>query len=149
VPATRDQALAAHRAGQLGRAETLYRRALVDHPDDVDCTHMLGVVQMERLRYREALGLLWNAAERTAWSSSQIRHNLGLALGKLMTAEANARQAELLAEFVEWQRARPPVQADFTPLVSVVMRAHGDHGDVAAAIESVVHRHLDYQKGNH
>jgi hypothetical protein len=137
APATRDQALAAQRAGRLGRAETLYRRALAENPDDVDCAHMLGVVQMERLRYREALELLWEAAERTAWASAPIRHNLGLALGKLMTTEANARQAELLAEFVEWERSRPRRDADFSPLVSVVLRAH-DAGDVAAAIASVV-----------
>jgi hypothetical protein len=127
APATRDQ----------GRAEALYRRALAENPDDVDCAHMLGVVQMERLRYREALDLLWEAAERTAWASAPIRHNLGLALGKLMTAEANARQAELLAEFVEWERGRPRRDADSSPLVSVVLRAH-DAGDVAAAIASVV-----------
>src|SRR5882672_4271648 len=71
---SRDQALAAHQAGSLGQAESLYRRALAENPDDVDSLHMLGVVQFERLRYREALDLLWNAAERTGWNVAAIRH---------------------------------------------------------------------------
>ena len=66
-------ALEAHRAGQLGRAEALYRRALEENPADVDCQHMLGVVQMERMRYREALDLLWGAAEATNWAVPDIR----------------------------------------------------------------------------
>jgi protein O-GlcNAc transferase len=73
---TRDEALAAQRAGALGQAEALYRRALDEHPGDLDSLHMLGVVQFERLRYREALALLWDAAERTQWSLAPIRHNL-------------------------------------------------------------------------
>src|SRR5882724_2753515 len=101
----RSDALVAHRAGSLGRAESLYRRALEENPDDVDCLHMLGVVQMERMRYREALDLMWDAAERTDWSVPQIRHNLGLVLGKLLAREGNARQADLLAEFVAWEQS--------------------------------------------
>ena len=69
--AARFDALAAHRAGALGRAESLYRRALEENPQDVDALHMLGVVQYERMRYREALQTLWQAAERTGWSNAR------------------------------------------------------------------------------
>ena len=44
---TRYQALAAHRAGRLGEAESLYRRALEQDPADVDSLHMLGTVVYE------------------------------------------------------------------------------------------------------
>ena len=71
--ATRYRALAAHRAGALGEAEALYRQALAENAGDVDALHMLGTVEYERMRYREALAHLWDAAERTAWSVPAIR----------------------------------------------------------------------------
>src|SRR5579862_4950591 len=57
----RYQALTAQRAGRLGEAEALYRRALEEDASDVDSLHMLGIVEFERMRYREALALLWEA----------------------------------------------------------------------------------------
>ena len=134
---TRDQALGAHRAGALGRAESLYRRALVENPRDVDVLHMLGTVQFERMRYREALDLLWDAAERTDWSVAAIRHNLGLVLGKLLTRDANAQQADLLEAFVARERARRKTRTDVSPLVSVVLPAYNHARYVAQAIASV------------
>jgi glycosyltransferase involved in cell wall biosynthesis len=133
----RFDALVAHRAGSLGRAESLYRRALEENPDDIDCLHMLGVVQMERMRYREALDLMWDAAERTGWSVPQIRHNLGLVLGKLLAREANAKQADLLADFVAWERSRRQAKTDASPLITVVLPAYNHARYVAQAIASV------------
>lgn len=133
----RDDALAAHRAGSLGRAETLYRRALQEQPDDIDSLHMLGVVQLQRQRYREALDLVWDAAERTGWSVSEIRHNVGLVLGKLVTRDANIRQADLLADFVAREQALRTSSADVSPLVSVVLPAYNHARYVAQAIASV------------
>ncbi len=133
----RFEALAAHRAGQLGRAETLYGRALAQNPDDVDSRHMLGVVQLQRMRFREALDLLWDAAERTSWSAEPIRHNLGLVLGKLLTREANDRQAGLLAAFVAWDEARAASRVAMSPLVSVVMFSYHNARHVTQAIASV------------
>ena len=134
---TRYLALAAHRAGSLGEAETLYRRALDEDPADVDSLHMLGTVQFERMRYREALDLLWDAAERTGWSVAAIRHNLGLVLGKLLTREANARQADLLAAFVAHERKRRSAKSDASPLVTVALAAYNHARYVAQAIASV------------
>ncbi len=133
----RFEALAAHQAGALGQAESLYRRALEEFPGDIDCLHMLGVVQMERLRHREALELLWDAAEKSGWSRPDIRHNLGLVLGKLLTREANARQADLLAEFVAREDARKLIRAEIAPVVSVVIPAYNHARYVAKAIASV------------
>ena len=136
VSPPRLEALNAHRAGSLGRAEALYREALAANPADTDTLHMLGVVQFERMRYREALELLWDAAERTGWSIDDVRHNVGLAVAKLMSTRANARQEALLAAFVAWQRARestPPT----TPRVSVVLPLFNHARVVAEAIASV------------
>ncbi len=133
----RYDALAAHQAGELGRAETLYQRAVAEDPNDVDSLHMLGVVQMQRLRYREALDLLWDVAEKTGWAVPQVRHNIGLVLSKLLTREANVKQSDLLADFIAWERAVRERRIDTSPRVTVVMRAHNQARHVAQAIESV------------
>ncbi|MGE5170247.1 MAG: tetratricopeptide repeat protein, partial [Rudaea sp.] len=90
------EALAVHRTGALRRAETLYRRALERDPADLDSLHMLGVVHFERMRYREALALLWDACERSGWNDPVFRHNLGLVLAKLITPQADERQEALV-----------------------------------------------------
>src|SRR6185503_634270 len=114
--ATRYRALAAHRAGALGEAEALYRQALAENAGDVDALHMLGTVEYERMRYREALAHLWDAAERTAWSVPAIRHNLGLVLGKLLTRDANAQQAALLDAWIVREHARRGARNPDEPL---------------------------------
>jgi tetratricopeptide (TPR) repeat protein len=100
------QALAVHRTGALRKAEALYRRAVERDPGDLDSVHMLGVVQFERMRYREALALLWDACERSGWNDAVFRHNLGLVLAKLLTPLANARQEALVREYLARERAR-------------------------------------------
>ena len=135
VTPARDRALAAHRAGELGKAESLYRLALDDNPADVDALHMLGIVQFERMRYREALQLLWDAAERTGWAIAPVRHNLGLVLGKLLTREANVQQADLLATSIA--RAGRERHAETSPRVSVVLPAFNHAAYVADALASV------------
>jgi glycosyltransferase involved in cell wall biosynthesis len=129
------EALAAHQSGSLRRAETLYREALAANPRDLDSLHMLGVVHFERRRYREALELLWDAAERTGWNDATLRQNLGLLLAKLLTPEANARQEALVAAY----RARvreieaAPVVASHVTVVLVC----GQAATLGRAIESV------------
>jgi glycosyltransferase involved in cell wall biosynthesis len=135
APPARDLALAAHRAGELGKAESLYRCALDENAADVDSLHMLGIVQFERMRYREALQLLWDAAERTGWAIAAIRHNLALVLGKLLTRDANVQQADLLASSLA--RARGERHTDASPLVSVVLPAFNHAAYVGHAIASV------------
>ncbi|HSQ83071.1 MAG TPA: glycosyltransferase [Casimicrobiaceae bacterium] len=134
---TRFAALAAHRAGRLGRAESLYRQALEEDPRDVDALHMLGVVQLERMRFREALDILWDAAEATAWAVPSIRHNIGLVLGKLLARETNARQTALLECFVAQERGRASGKTGVSPLVSVVLPAFNHARFVREAIASV------------
>jgi glycosyltransferase involved in cell wall biosynthesis len=131
-------ALQSQLAGKLSEAERLYREVLGLDAHNIDAMHMLGVVCMERLRYPEALRLLFDAAERTGWAVPPIRHNLGLAIARVLTAEANARQEFLLAKHLEWQRqmaaANDPGAA---PLVSVVIPSYNHAGYIGRAMSSV------------
>ncbi|MEP7064008.1 MAG: glycosyltransferase, partial [Betaproteobacteria bacterium] len=113
-------------AGALGRAEALYGQALAENSQDVDSLHMLGVVQYERMRYRESLETLWTAAERTGWAVPMIRHNMGLVLGKLLSRQANIRQQALLEAFVARERARRAARADVAPVVTIVLRTYNN-----------------------
>ncbi|MDP1679445.1 MAG: glycosyltransferase [Candidatus Nitrotoga sp.] len=134
----RAEALAAHRQGLLGRAEALYQKALAENPADLNVLHMLGVVQMQRLNYHEALENLWDTAERTGWAQPEIRHNLSLVLARLLTRKANDRQTEILTEFVAWKLGRQQEFKTVSPLVSVVLPAFNHERYVAQAIASVL-----------
>jgi protein O-GlcNAc transferase len=49
-----DQAIAAHRNGNLTEAETLYRRVLAANARDFDALHMPGIVFAQRGQFVEA-----------------------------------------------------------------------------------------------
>lgn len=130
------EALTVHRTGALRQAEALYRRALERNPADLDSVHMLGVVQFERMRYRDALELLWDACERSSWRDAVFRHNLGLVLAKLLTPQANARQEALVRAYTTRERERmaaPVVHAQ----VSVVLTVRDQARFIERAVESV------------
>jgi hypothetical protein len=130
------EALAVHRRGALRQAEALYRRAIERDPADLDSVHMLGVVQFERMRYPEALELLWDACERSGWRDDVFRHNLGLVLAKILTPQANARQEALVRAYMALERERmaaPVVHA----LVSVILTVRDQARLVERAIDSV------------
>jgi tetratricopeptide (TPR) repeat protein len=112
-------ALAEQRAGRLTAAERLYREALALEPANADAMHMLGVVCMDRQRYREALELLLQVAGASRWEVRDVRHNLGLALARVLAPEANLRQGALLAQWIAWDRA--PVSPPTDALVSIVV----------------------------
>ena len=130
------EALAVHRTGALRQAEALYRRALERDPSDLDSLHMLGVVRFERMRYREALDLLWEACERSGWNDPVFRHNLGLVLAKLLTPQANERQEALVAAYMERERERTAARIVETP-VSVVLTVGSEARFVERALASV------------
>jgi len=139
------QALAVHRTGALRQAETLYRRAIEHDPSDVESVHMLGVAQFERMRYREALELLWDACERSGWKDEVFRHNLGLVLAKLLTPQANERQEALVRAYTARERERIAIPAT-APLVSVVLVALDHARSIERAVDSVAaqtYRHLE------
>lgn len=130
------EALAAHRTGALRKAEGLYRRAIERDPADLDSVHMLGVVQFERMRYREALELLWDACERSGWNDPVFRHNLGLVLAKLLTPLANERQEALVRAYMAREKARGAAHV-VEARVSVVLVAHDHARLIERAVDSV------------
>ena len=141
----RSETLAAYRAGELRRAEALYRRLIAERPDDVEARQMLAGVLFERLHYGDALVVLWDAVERDAWRNPVYRTNLGFALAKLLAPQANARQQDLVAQYLERERRRreePPLRGR----ISVVLVAGADASMVERSIDSVAaqtHRDLE------
>jgi len=130
------EAMTAHRAGSLRRAEGLYRQVLATDPADVESLHMLGVVLFERMHYAEALAELCDAAERSGWSHALIRHNLGLVLAKLMSSQVNARQESLVVAYLARERVRR-AERPLVARVSVVLPVYNHARTVAQAIESI------------
>lgn len=130
------EGLAAYRAGSLRRAETLFRQAITERPDDADALNGLSAVLFERLRYGDALGPFWEAAERTGWAVPLFRQNVGLVLAKLLGPEANARQDELVGRWYERERAWKQ-QVARRARVSVVLIAGAATEGMVSSIESV------------
>ncbi len=77
-----DQAIAAHRNGNLAEAETLYRRVLAANSRDFDALHMLGIVCAQRGQFAEAEKLL-RAANAVDPGVPPCLHNHGNVLGRL------------------------------------------------------------------
>jgi predicted O-linked N-acetylglucosamine transferase (SPINDLY family) len=61
IVATFNQAVAAHRAGDLSRAESLYKLVLANDPKQFDAMHMLGIVAGQRGDYREGVRRITDA----------------------------------------------------------------------------------------
>jgi predicted O-linked N-acetylglucosamine transferase (SPINDLY family) len=61
VVATYNQATAAHRAGDLARADELYRLVLAHEPKLFEAMHMLAIVAAQRGDYREGVRLIADA----------------------------------------------------------------------------------------
>ena len=132
------QALDAHKAGHLSRAESLYIAALEENPEDIDVLHMLGVVLFQRLRYRKALEHLWLAAEKTGWGQPQIRRNIGLAIAKMHTRAANLVQTNVGNAFQAWEQPLRHERKDEKPLVSVILPTCNHERFVGQSIASVL-----------
>ena len=129
-------ALAVHRTGALREAERLYRQAIAHDPADVESVHMLGVVQFERMHYREALERLWEACERSDWNDPTFRHNLGLVLAKLLTPQANERQEALVRDYLARERERVSTPA-IAAHVSVILVSRNHTRFLERALDSV------------
>ncbi|HYF07115.1 MAG TPA: tetratricopeptide repeat protein, partial [Acetobacteraceae bacterium] len=73
------EAAALHQAGDLARAEALYRAVLRARPEDPNALHLLGVALRQRGRLDEALPLL-DRAVAIRPDNALFRANRGAAL---------------------------------------------------------------------
>ncbi len=92
-------AMELHRAGDLSRAEALYRQVLTQSPDQPDALHLLGLIAHQQGRPDVALELIGRAI-RLKGAEPGYHGNLGLvyqALGRFDEAAASHRRALALA----------------------------------------------------
>lgn len=143
VPARSDdvalphRALALHRANESAQAEAAYRQFLQQHPDDPNGLLLLGTLLYEDLRYHEALPLLVRANEAVGWTNDSGRHNLGLVIGRMLSAKACIRGGELFESVRRWRLERPATSDAGTPLVSVLVPVYNHERFVEEALRSV------------
>jgi hypothetical protein len=128
------EAVKAHRAGSLARAEALYREAIAADPGDAASLHLLGAVLNDRFRRHEAMEYIAQAAERTGWEAHIVLSDLASVLATMMSRRADPPQQALIAAYRERENARrrqtPPAVH-----VSVVMTLSDDaewHESVAS-----------------
>lgn len=76
------QGLAAHQAGRLDEATTLYRSVLAEAPDQFDALHLLGVVEAQKGGYENARALIARALA-TGFGTAQAWCNHGNVLQRL------------------------------------------------------------------
>jgi tetratricopeptide (TPR) repeat protein len=105
-----DQAVRAHKCGQLGEAETLYRRILATQPQSFDALHMMAIVCAEGGKYAESETLFLKALSIDQ-SFPPCFHHFGLLFAK------QNRFKEAIEQFDKAIRAFP----NFAP-------AHCDRG---------------------
>ncbi len=120
------EAVAAHRAGALAKAEALYRAALAADPGDAASLHLLGAVLNDRFRRHAAMEAIAEAAERTGWQAHIVLADLASVLATMLSTRANPPQETLVAAYRERETARrrePPVAAHVSVVVAGAERA--------------------------
>jgi protein O-GlcNAc transferase len=85
-----EQAFAAHRAGKLIEADSLYRRVLAANDQNFDALHMLGVVCAQRGKLDEAKQLFLSALSIDP-NDPPCHHHFGILLTKLCLYEEAIR----------------------------------------------------------
>jgi len=98
TPATLDGALAVHRAGRLGEADTLYGRILADEPRNAEALRLRGVLACQEGRFAAAVDFLERAIG-IAGQNAVYHANLGVALkglGRAADALAALQKAAVL-----------------------------------------------------
>ena len=123
-----DQAVRHHRAGELQKAEVLYRQIIAHRPSHIDALHLLGLVALQSNRAELAVDLIRRAVKLSPQFAG-ARYNLGNALRD---------QRQLPEAIAEYERA-----LDLDPLLQDVYANLGNAyralGQVDEAI-AVYHR---------
>lgn len=95
APPSLEDSVAAHRAGDLGRAEAGYRAVLAAEPGEVDAAHLLALVLLQDGRASEALGFVDQAlaGDPDFANAHNSRGSILKTLGRLGEAAAAFRQS--------------------------------------------------------
>ncbi|MBT8484498.1 MAG: tetratricopeptide repeat protein [Phycisphaerales bacterium] len=93
---TIQQAIQLHQAGQLKKAERVYRQTLKQSPGDPRVLQLLGMLMRERGEPLKAIDL-FRKALRKAPENADLRADLGLALGAVGRLDEAAETLELAA----------------------------------------------------
>ena len=124
------EAVRCHQAGELARAEELYRRVLAAEPDHVECLHRLGIIALQTGRHDDARNLIAGAIARND-RIPELHCHVGLAsalLGDMDAAAVHNRRAIELA----------PDYADAHLNLGNVLKAQGKPDESAACYERVL-----------
>jgi protein O-GlcNAc transferase len=125
ITRTVNAALAHHQAGRLGRAETLYRKALAKNPEHAHALHLLGVIAYQRGRIEAAIGLIERALKELG-DLPEAHLDFGNSLcaaGRFADAANSYRRAITL-------------KSDYGMAYSNLARALNEQGLFAAGLES-------------
>jgi len=123
-------AVRCHQAGELARAEELYRRVLAAEPDHVECLHRLGIIALQTGRHDDARNLIAGAIARND-RIPEFHCHVGLAcalLGDMAAAAVHNRRAIELA----------PDYADAHLNLGNVLKAQGKPDESTACYERVL-----------
>ena len=120
-----DAAFAHHQAGELDRAEALYRRALTEEPEHAEALHLLGLVAHQQGKFQSAIELISRALPELD-DLPEAHLNLGNAL----------REVGRLVEAVDCYRRAVALDPDYGMAHSNLARALNDQGLFEEGLES-------------
>jgi protein O-GlcNAc transferase len=130
VISTFNQAMAAHRAGDLARAEQLYRLVLTNDPRQFDAMHMLGVVAGQRGDFREGARVLTEALKVRPDSADGL-----INLGRMQAAlEDYAAAAESYRKALALNPNHPLVHNNF----GIILRRLGHAEDAISHCDKAI-----------
>ena len=126
-------ALAKRNAGDFAGAEAMFRQALSNAPDDLDCLHMLGVLCFRTGRAPEAMELFLRAGILSGWRVPAITRNFGLASNYVYVDDIVVKRIAYRA----WLNARRRAIKPSRPLVTVVVPSYNHARFIAVCLDSV------------
>ncbi len=98
MPNTLREAIEHHRRGELGRAETIYRKLLKARPDHADALHLLGCVELARGKGEPAVRLMRKAVD-LAPATALYHQNLAEAYHRTGCPELAEAECRLALRF--------------------------------------------------
>jgi glycosyltransferase involved in cell wall biosynthesis len=132
-----NDALAAQRAGDLHRAERIYREVVAMAPDVPDALHMLGVLRFDQGDCKEAAQLILQALDLTAWRFPTFRYNLGLVIARAYGEQSERDRDTVIRRLSRTSDRENGATNAGQPTVAVVVPCYNHARFVKRALESV------------